>query len=193
MNLLEELRAATGVAHEALHHHRLLAPLASETVTLEDYRYALLAFDAFYSAMEPTPLSGSAPVRTWLAHDLEAQGLNSLSPTIEMPVITSDSELWGYLYVKQGSTLGGSVMSKTLRRALGLQPLIDQRFFAGYGDQNGVEWKKFIETLFLKAPNLRPADTVHMAVASFQAIADVCDAVLALKDTHALQAPTATE
>ncbi len=193
MTLLEQLRAATSEAHEALHHHRLLAPLASDAVTLDDYRYALLAFDAFYQAMEPQPLPDSAPVREWLGRDLDAQGLTPLDLGIDMPVIASESALWGYLYVKQGSTLGGSVMSKTLRRALGLQPLIDQRFFAGYGEENGREWKKFIENLFVKAPNLRPADTVQMAVASFQAIAAVCDAVLALKDAHALQAPTATE
>ena len=193
MNLLENLRTATGAAHEALHHHRLLAPLAGDAVTLRDYRCALLAFDAFYAAMEPEPLPGSAPVREWLRRDLETQGLTSLHLNVDMPVIGTESQLWGYLYVKQGSTLGGSVMSKTLRRVLGLQPLIDQRFFAGYGEENGREWKKFIETLFLKAPDLRPAETVQTAVASFQAVARICDAVLALKDDNALQTPPATQ
>jgi heme oxygenase (biliverdin-IX-beta and delta-forming) len=93
--------------------------------------------------------------------------------------------------VKQGSTLGGSVMSKALRRHLALQPLTDQRFFAGYGDQNGIEWQKFIENLFATTSSLQPTETIETAVACFQGVASICDAVLRLKDAdgNTLQTP----
>ncbi len=190
MTLLESLRHETRDAHEALHHHALLAPMKSLDLAVADYRYALLAFDAFYAGMEPqVPAGTSAPVRDWLAHDLARQGLTPVETGIALPRIVTRSQLWGYLYVKQGSTLGGGVMSKTLNRALGLKPMIDQRFFAGYGDKNGAEWKKFIENLFDEGPSLFENETIDMAVACFQGVADICDAVLRMKAANALQAP----
>ncbi|WP_443749210.1 biliverdin-producing heme oxygenase [Asticcacaulis solisilvae] len=191
--LLDRLRSETRDAHEALHHHPLLAPLASPDVTLHDYRFALLAFQAFYSRMEPQAGDG-APVLDWLAHDLARQTLQPLAlPGVSLPAITTESQRWGYLYVRQGSTLGGTVMSRNLRQALELNPLSDQKFFAGYGDENGRRWKKFIENLFATAPFLQPTETVNMAVACFRGVAAVCDAVLAVKDRHALQTPPGTD
>lgn len=195
MNLLELLRYETRDLHEALHVHPLLAPLVSDTVTLDDYRYALLAFDAFYTAIEARisieqPFA-SAPVREWLSYDMAYQNLTPIQVECDLPTLDTPSRLWGYLYVKQGSTLGGSVMTKALRRHLGLQPMTEQRFFSGYGDGNGPEWKKFIENLFLNASSLHLREMTETAKACFQGVAGTCDTVLRLKeaDSHALQTP----
>lgn len=200
MNLLERLRQGTRAAHEALHVHPLLAPLVSPDVTLGDYRFALLAFDAFYSRLEAEPAMPwpveTAPVRDWLAHDLAVQGLSPIGLDIDLPRLDTLSKVWGYLYVKQGSTLGGNVMTKALRRNLGLQPHDAQRFFAGYGDENGKRWQKFIENLFAEASLLDQTETVDSAVACFDGIARICDAVLRLKTSdriNVLQASGRTE
>ena len=188
MTLLERLRTETRDAHEALHVHPLLAPLVSPDMILRDYQYALLAFELFYRHMEPR-LDGfrdSAPVRDWLAEDLQRQGLTPLDIAVQLPHPNTPSEIWGYLYVKQGSTLGGNVMTKALKRHLGLQPLTEQRFFAGFGDQNGAQWQKFIENLFAVAPSLQENETIETAAACFQGMAGICDAVLRLKDDNAL-------
>ena len=192
MTLLERLRTETRDAHEALHVHPLLAPLISPDATFRDYRYALLAFELFYRIMESRPVSfpaASAPVRDWLAQDMQRQGLMPLAIEVSLPGLHTPSQIWGYLYVKQGSTLGGNVMSKALRRHLHLQPVTEQRFFAGYGDENGKRWQNFIENLFEIAPFLQPNETIETAVACFQGVADICDIVLCLKDKHALQTP----
>ncbi|MBP2159377.1 MULTISPECIES: biliverdin-producing heme oxygenase [Asticcacaulis] len=194
MTLLERLRTETRDAHEALHIHPLLAPLVSPDVTLRDYRYALLAFELFYRTMEARTVSfpvDSAPVRDWLAQDMRRQGLTPLDIRVSLPGLYTPSQIWGYLYVKQGSMLGGNVMTKALRRHLGLQPLTEQRFFAGFGDQNGAQWQKFIENLFATASSLRMNETIETAVACFQGVAGICDAVLRLKDAdgHDLQTP----
>ena len=191
--LLDRLRTETRDAHEALHHHPLLAPLISPEVSLRDYQYALLAFDAFYRRMDPEAGEG-APVRDWLAYDLSRQGLTPLSlPDVVLPIITTESQTWGYLYVKQGSTLGGTVISRNLSRTLRLNPLSDQQFFAGFGDETGSRWKKFIENLFSKAAFLNVNETAETAVACFRGVADICDAVLAVKDAHAVQAAPTTD
>ncbi len=203
MTLLEALRAETREQHEALHVHPLLAPLSRPDVTAAQYRDALAAFDAFYRAMEARrtvatpPGVPDAPVVEWLRRDLAACGLTPLSLTplamaADVPAIDTPARLWGYLYVKQGSTLGGAVMSKNLNRALGLKPGTDQLFFAGYGAETGPRWKEFIENLFRQAALLPRSDIVEMAVASFQAIATLCDAVHTLKAQHAVQTASGT-
>ncbi len=192
--LLERLRAETRSQHEALHLHPLLAPLNRPDVTRSQYADALLAFDAFYRAMEAgrrvaTPDGvPDAPVTQWLAQDLAACGAAPLSIAVDCPAIDSEARLWGYLYVKQGSLLGGAVMSKNLNRALGLRPGTDQLFFAGYGAETGPRWKELIENLHRRAPSLPQSEIIEMAGASFQAIADLCDAVHSTKAGHAVQA-----
>ena len=201
MTLLDALRAETREPHEALHVHPLLAPLARPDVTRAQYRDALSAFDLFYRGMEAGRTVAApqgvpdAPVTEWLARDLAACGSPALSlavfPSLDLPPIDSEAKLWGYLYVKQGSMLGGAVMSKNLNRAMGLKPGVDQLFFAGYGPETGAKWKQFIENLFLKASSLPQIEIIEMAGASFQAIAAVCDAVHSAKAGHAFQATSA--
>lgn len=201
MTLLDALRTATGEVHQALHVHPLLAPLTQPDLTLRDYQWALQAFEVFYRDAEAKvriaipEACPNAPVLDWLDADLTAQGLRPLDlrAPAGFPVIDSPARLMGYLYTKQGSGLGGGVMSKTLRRALGLEPLTGQHFFAGYGSETGQKWQFFIDYLFASAPNLSIEETVEMAVASFRTIAAVCDVVLELKYRDAIQTPRGAE
>ena len=199
MTLLEALRAETRDAHEALHVHPLLRPLTEPDLTREQYGAALAAFDVFYRAMESGRTAAApvgmpdAPAQRWLQSDLENLGQAPLDIVLATPVADTPARVAGYLYVKQGSTLGGAVMSKNLNRVLGLRPGLDQMFFAGYGPQTGRMWKFFIENLSGGAPYLPQTEIIEMAVASFQAIAAACDAVHILKVAHAVQAPSGTQ
>jgi heme oxygenase len=201
MTLLDTLRSATGEAHQALHVHPLLAPLTQPDLSLRDYQWALLAFEVFYRDAEAkvhitVPEScPNAPVLDWLEADMAAQNLRplDLNAPAGLPIIDSPAGLMGYLYTKQGSGLGGGVMSKALKRVLGLEPLTGQHFFAGYGPETGQKWQIFIDYLFASAPNLSIEETVEMAIASFRTIAAVCDAVLELKYRDAIQTARGVE
>lgn len=199
MTLLEALRAETRDAHEALHEHPLLKPLTEADLTVSQYGAALAAFDVFYTAMESgrtaaTPAGmPDAPVRRWLQNDLENLRQAPLDLRIQVPLADTTARVTGYLYVKQGATLGGAVMSKNLNRVLGLRPGLDQMFFAGYGPQTGRMWKFFIENLYGLASYLPQNEIIEMAVASFQAIAAACDAVHKSKVAYAVQTPSGTQ
>lgn len=161
MSLRDELKSSTDAAHEALHHHPLLAPLIAKEISNEEFQLALSLFHSFYDhaeSMISVPLPDelpSAPVMDWLDRDRSCGHLTAapLSPPSLQPV-DSEARLLAYLYVKQGSTLGGQRISKNLEATLGLRPGIDQHFFAGYGPATGANWRSFLAGLASRESSL---------------------------------------
>lgn len=190
MTLIESLRARTRRQHEALHSHPLLKGLSDDSLTLEGFHDILLAFDAAYAFHEPDlsrifPDSPNAPVREWLARDLQRHGLTSVAGVLalETPDMRTPSRLMGYLYVKQGSTLGGHVISRHLQTHLGLRPHVDQHVFAGYGVATGLQWRRFMTALDRYGEDLDSNEVTQGATDTFDHIAHACDAVLDLRAT----------
>ncbi|UYL09417.1 biliverdin-producing heme oxygenase [Bdellovibrio sp. SKB1291214] len=65
-----------------------------------------------------------------------------VKPVTDLPSIDSLPAIAGALYVIEGSSLGGQVISKHLHENLKLEP--EQiRFFGGYGPQTGKRWQEF--------------------------------------------------
>ena len=74
-------------------------------------------------------------------------------------IFGSEPALWAALYVLEGSTLGGQVLSKRLSSRFGdVAPVIDAdpsafptrpgfEFYQGYGAQTGLFWRAFIAKL----------------------------------------------
>lgn len=180
---LESLRDATREAHEALHHHPLLAPLSTEGLTRERLGAILQAFGVYYRAAEaaitlPVPADlPHAPVRDWLAQDMTELNIEPLQLNLTVPPIDTLSHLIGYLYAKQGSTLGGRVISKHIERQLELHPLIDQHFFAGYGPENGAHWKAFVGWVNDHQADLDLRPMIAAACDAFDGIKRACDQV----------------
>src|SRR5690606_24994604 len=50
----------------------------------------------------------------------------------------------GFLYVKQGSTLGGQVICRALQKSVRLSPSAGLRFFNGFGDYTRKVWSDFL-------------------------------------------------
>lgn len=197
MRLLEALRTHTRQQHDALHTHPLLSGLSpaepgGTSIRLEDFHYILRAFDAYYAHAEAACIAEmpeqvpNAPVLNWLASDLAQHRLESWAPRIAFrhPPIDTPSKLAGYLYTKQGSTLGGHVISKHLERELALIPRLDQWFFAGYGPHNGAQWKLFVDVLERHSDQFSHDEVVRAAQQSFETIAWFCDTVHLMKDVE---------
>jgi heme oxygenase (biliverdin-IX-beta and delta-forming) len=181
--LLSSLRSATSEIHQRLHVHPLLQPLAEGRMTLKNYQNAITAFFTCYSVMEEqldlqTISFFSAPVLTWLKQDMVQQNISPhrISKSTYPPIDTL-SKYVGYLYVKQGSTLGGRVISKRLEQCLMLRSEVDQHFFAGYGDQTGMKWKDFLLYLEEIRVTLNEGEVITQAVSSFEFIEKVCSDV----------------
>lgn len=64
-----------------------------------------------------------------------------------LPDLSNRAQSWGCLYVIEGATLGGQIISKHLRSHLGLDITSGAAFFNGYGSKTGAYWKTFCAAL----------------------------------------------
>ncbi len=159
ITLRHRLRDETAGIHQSLHHNIGLQQLTNAHCSQADYINVLKLFFHFYSEQDdrfdsipPAQrfMHEATPLR-WLEKDFLA-----LNQTIPQRSFSSRTNFIddrpspcietyiGYLYVKQGSTLGGQTISKQLKKTLALEPGVTQFFFTGFGDQTAHYWKEFL-------------------------------------------------
>lgn len=171
--ILEQLRAATQEAHQDL--EKAMLPLINSARDAESYGKLLRMFYSFYHPLEkgiqqhlyPDALPDYHERRktTWILDDLKALGLDDTPPpsAFAAPVITSNAQAFGALYVMEGSTLGGKIICKTIASNLGRDEKEGFRFFYGYGPEAGSRWKFFLAQLDKFSNTPHEEETVEMA------------------------------
>lgn len=121
----------------------LYAPLEARLGQIEGWSDLNIDFDARRKA----PL---------LEHDLEMLGLTStelasLPICQELPALMSLAHGLGCMYVLEGATLGGQIISRHLVQQIAVTPITGGAFFASYGAQLGPMWRAFGQALSLYA------------------------------------------
>ncbi|MBB6097633.1 heme oxygenase [Deinobacterium chartae] len=130
-------------------------PLMDPSLSLDQYVRVLEAMYGFYRPLEAQlrvllPASGEFGRRSklaWLVQDLQALGRGLPVALAGKPVLEGRAQAWGALYVLEGATLGGQLISRHLQRCLGLERGCGAAFFCSYGDQVGPMWKTFRQAL----------------------------------------------
>ena len=84
-----------------------------------------------------------------------------------------DAQLWGMLYVIEGSTLGGQYIYKSIQNILGLDKNRGASFFSGYGDQTSMMWKHFLTELSNFQESLHFKEAVEAARWTFETLSRV--------------------
>lgn len=84
----------------------------------------------------------------WLAEDLrvldpEPSLRDGRRSPHHLPNVESLAAALGCMYVLEGATLGGAIISRLLEKRLGVSPERGGRFFASYGDQRSRRWREF--------------------------------------------------
>lgn len=64
-----------------------------------------------------------------------------------VPALSTFPRAVGCLYVLEGSTLGGQIILRHVREALGFDAAIGAAFFASYGARTGAMWHAFLRFL----------------------------------------------
>ena len=158
LTVSERIRESTFEKHKEA--EEVLMSILRKIRTREDYTRILECFYGFFQPLQqqirryihPGDLHDIDERRTSdkLLRDLESLGsvAESLPVCRHLPRISSKEEAFGALYVLEGSTLGGRVISRLLA-AVSSANLNNNHlhFFNGYGEQTGSRWKYFKEVL----------------------------------------------
>lgn len=174
LSLHQQLKEATADVHQALHVDPLLRRLLMPDCSLDEYQTILQIFYRFYCTAEfsletEIRFAHEAPVLLWLQEDLRYLGC-ALDSQIHHDYIKPYSDIasyLGYLYVKQGSTLGGQAISRALQKNLHLSPTEGLRFFSGYGASTREIWLEFLHFLEEREAEIDGASVVKSAVYHF--------------------------
>ena len=159
-SILARLKARTAHQHQQTEDG---VDLMSDNFSREDYQRLLVRFYTFYKSYEakmrdalrenPIDLHYEERLNTpKLAADLYNLGMtkNEISeiPAFDdLPALDSKEEIFGSLYVIEGSTLGGQFISRHLKEKFGLDETNGVAFFSGYGKDTGKMWNAFRESI----------------------------------------------
>lgn len=173
-SVAQVVKKETAFLHQEV--EELLLPKLNAIQSSEDYAAILQMFYGFFHPVEEAIqayisaaiIPDIAKRRTAL---LVVDDLAYLEKSINLlqckalPQITDTAQAFGAMYVLEGSTLGGRMISKMLAKnpALSLPP-VALNFFGGYKEETGSMWTAFIEVLNRQ----KDADTiVHSANQTF--------------------------
>ena len=183
-SILARLKARTAHQHQQTEDG---VDLMSEDFSREDYRNLLVKFYAFYKSFESkmhvavceNPIDLEYPERLnspKLLADLTnlemTEGeIGAVKTFDELPVLDSKEEIFGSLYVIEGSTLGGQYISRHLKEKFGLDETNGVAFFSGYGKETGKMWNTFREKITEFAETSRNHEAIiKSANATFEKI-----------------------
>jgi heme oxygenase (biliverdin-IX-beta and delta-forming) len=186
--LLFTLRNATGPLHKRLETNlNLLSPSFSRM----NYLCLIQAFWGYYHPLEAS-LTRVPELHDWLpdiamrrklpllAVDLKALGIDS-NALDKLPACTDLATALGCLYVLEGSTLGGQVISRHLKNVFNLDAENGAAFFTGYGEQTGAMWQTFRAVLITATVDENAL--IHAACETFITLERwLCPAIINLSD-----------
>ena len=163
--ILSRLRAETRAEHDAI---EAVLDLTGDGLTRDGYRRILERFYGFYAPLEPAIRAVGGWADRGLDLDARQKGpllegdlrtLGGDAPMAlpqcnDLPLLVTPTDCFGCLYVLEGSTLGGQLISRHIQNVLGLTPETGGRFFYGYGDKTGEMWQSFraVVTNFVVSP-----------------------------------------
>ena len=149
--ILAQLRESTQSAHQNVEG---TVDVMRPDLSVEHYQRLLLAFYTFYKPLESQLRTSSAwdesrSKISWLESDLLSLGfkkeeLSGFSSCDDLPTCDTPAQALGVMYVLEGSTLGGHVITEHLQTR---HPHLPTQFFASYGAEIGLRWREFIQKL----------------------------------------------
>lgn len=159
-HFLAHLRQATAAQHKQLEATNISANLLRADVSKEMYMNYLAHMQGVIAFAEqqvyPTlaHLFADMPSRQKLAAiNSDMDVLAQQVPLPQSKPLNSGMKdrgvatAMGYMYVIEGSTLGGRILLKHIKNTLGYDEQAGARFFSGYGAETGTLWKSFLAVL----------------------------------------------
>lgn len=155
-NLHAKLKEKTNIQHSQIENTPLLSKLINNNITLNEYQLLIRKFYGYIApcenliqGMSSRNLLMQREKSLSLLSDLAALGIerHSVEYCCDLPQLKSYEQVLGYMYVMEGSTLGGQIIAKILRETLNLTPENGARYFYGYGKNTRNKWVEFCQLL----------------------------------------------
>ena len=153
----QALREATDAAHQRLHHLPAFASLAAGSIDRDGYVALLRRLLGFHGAVERA-LAAAPSLHPFgiaieerrraplLEADLDAMEAEAGSAAPPMLPPASAAAAMGWLYVVEGSTLGGRHLARGLDGLLG-EAEAGRHFLLGHGARHGAMWRACCEAI----------------------------------------------
>jgi heme oxygenase (biliverdin-IX-beta and delta-forming) len=148
----------------AVSYRRLLERFHGFHAEWEARARRFLAAEPIFAGRWKTALL-EADLRTLGMDESAIAGLARCSPLMRL---SHPADAWGAAYVVEGSTLGGAVIAKAVRRHLGFTADRGCAYFAGYGRHSAARWRIFTEKLDLLASPEIDERVIASALATFE-------------------------
>jgi heme oxygenase (biliverdin-IX-beta and delta-forming) len=157
-SVMSLLKSETAAVHRQLERNRFLFRLFQTDFSMQEYQQLLCKFYGFFSAIEPLIFTNlNAANSQLLAHrtksellardlsvlEVDDTKLTTISRCEELPLLNSFSRQMGALYVLEGSTLGGKIISKRLKDLFGEAVINKMNYYQSYGENLILEWTSF--------------------------------------------------
>ena len=180
--LPQRLKEATSEPHQELESLSISKSILKPDVTSEEYlKYLDLMHDIIYSVESTlfpllydyvTDLEDRKKA-IWIEQDFSQLSYpkHTYINVLEGMENISVGFALGMLYVLEGSTLGGRIISKHILKTLGYDFHTGAAYFNGYGDQTGAYWKNFLAVLVAhEKTHNTSGEIIEGAVFAFQKI-----------------------
>lgn len=200
-SILSRLRLETRGEHDAVEQ---VLDLIGSSLTRDGYRHRLEQFYGFYAPLEqalrarcallevravdvtvaawsPSMCSALVPRLNKAAHLWQDLGhLGVLTATLslcrELPPLEGPAEVLGCLYVLEGATLGGRLITRHIGTTFGITPATGGSFFEGYGENTGRMWQAMRRLLVRSVPDTQTENAiVANAIATFACLRRWCE------------------
>ena len=154
---MQLLKENTHAAHEAVEAKAYSTNIMDGSLNKNQYTELIIANFIFNSGVETTAyyilrqngfegvFNLTDRIKTpALIEDLKLAGIDPVAIDTKLPEITTVEEAIGFLYVAEGSTLGGAVIARALAKNENLKGIEGFNFYGCYGELTGERWKNFI-------------------------------------------------
>lgn len=175
------LKNETKLQHSQIESTPLLSKIINSNISLEEYQLLLRKFYGYIAPCEnlikkmPWQYLLSQREKTQiLITDLLTLGIekHSVEYCHYLPPLKNYEQVLGYMYVMEGSTLGGQVISKILQDTLKLTPELGAGFFYGYGKNTRNRWIEFCQILDNKIDDEQQNEIVMSASQTYSTLQD---------------------
>lgn len=178
MSLSSDLKKRTRTLHEKVEDRMMSRQMLQAGFTMQQYLDILRIQLYFYARHEELVFKAASSILPSEVLDdrmkfnklvMDAADLELELPAMTTGIDKKPGESLGWLYVMEGSMLGGQVIVRSLMKNNEIRKSGAVRFYRGYGEQTGTKWLEFKNAIDeLEVDPAERSEVLEGAIDAFQ-------------------------